>query len=154
MVCGIYWLPDGIAINIHQFRSLFPKCKSSINGSLQRLGFSTNLGRTAASQTIASIFPFLRENMPALRKWTVRRYSPEMEDSLLTRGRPLFEISLDGLGKSRAEPDELPGIEFDCDFEESISLGDARWRAPRDGPLDTDLYSISDSFSMESNLSK
>jgi hypothetical protein len=33
LVCGIYWIPGGIPINIHQLRPLVPKCKSSINGS-------------------------------------------------------------------------------------------------------------------------
>lgn len=73
LVCGIAWLPEGIAINTHQLKLLISRCKSSINGSLQKLGFTENLGRTAAANAITAAYPFLKENISELRKWSVRR---------------------------------------------------------------------------------
>ena len=73
LVCGIAWLPEGIAINTHQLKLLISRCKSSINGSLQKLGFTENLGRTAAANAIIAAYPFLKENQSELRKWSVRR---------------------------------------------------------------------------------
>jgi hypothetical protein len=111
LLCGLCWLPEGIAINTHQLRLLIPKCKSSINGSLQKLGYSMILGRTDCAQAMCNFFPLLRDNQAELRKWTIRKRvgfassvgefeiirPPEIES---TRRRS-FEISLDGLSKSR-----------------------------------------------------
>jgi len=77
LVCGIGWLPEGIAINTHQLRNLVSKCKSSINGSLQKMGFTVNLGRTEAANAVTACFPFLKDNTAELRKWSVRRYPTE-----------------------------------------------------------------------------
>jgi hypothetical protein len=159
MICGIYWLSDGIAINIHQFQSLVPKCKSSINGSLQRLGFSLSLGRTASAQAVTNIFPFLRDNSSLLRRWTVRRYGSEMAARLLNDvsiedHKPLFEISLEGLARhqSAGQPRvELPRIELDSNFEESIPFPETRWDIPRNDLLRSDFDSspISDALWLE-----
>ncbi|EAY11882.1 hypothetical protein TVAG_362620 [Trichomonas vaginalis G3] len=73
LVCGIAWLPEGIAINTHQLKLLISRCKSSINGSLQKLGFTENLGRTAAANAMIAQYSFLKENSTELRKWSVRR---------------------------------------------------------------------------------
>ncbi|KAK8900424.1 hypothetical protein M9Y10_002751 [Tritrichomonas musculus] len=73
LVCGICWLPEGIAINTHQLRFLISKCKSSINGSLQRMGFSSSLGRTETATALSNACPIFKDNTNALRKWTIRK---------------------------------------------------------------------------------
>lgn len=73
LVCGIAWLPEGLAINTHQLKLLISRCKSSINGSFQKLGFTEKLGRLAAANALISVYPFLNENTSELRKWSVRR---------------------------------------------------------------------------------
>ncbi|OHT05128.1 hypothetical protein TRFO_27259 [Tritrichomonas foetus] len=73
LVCGVCWLPEGIAINTHQLRFLISKCKSSINGSLQKMGYNSSLGRTEAAIAISNAFPILKDNNTELRKWTVRK---------------------------------------------------------------------------------
>jgi hypothetical protein len=141
MVCGIYWLPDAIAINIHQLRSLIPKCKSSINVSLQKLGFSNSPGRTASGQTITSIFPFLKDNLSALRKWTIREKTSEIivrESDHPVPTQPFFEISLDGLAWPRDESVHEEEERSD-DFGISIE-GDGPWEMPKNDELGADLY--------------
>ncbi|KAK8871073.1 hypothetical protein M9Y10_008986 [Tritrichomonas musculus] len=39
LVCGIFWLKRSIAINISQLSILMGKCQSSINNSLQKMGY-------------------------------------------------------------------------------------------------------------------
>lgn len=73
LTCGVCWLPEGLAINTHQLKLMIFKCKSSINGSLQKMGFNVSLGRTEAATAMVSGIPFLKENSAELRQWTVRR---------------------------------------------------------------------------------
>jgi hypothetical protein len=128
MICGIYWLPDGLAINIHRLRQLVPKCKSSINGSLQKLGFTVNLGRSECAQAVTALFPLLKENAE-LRKWTIRKQAGYQRmgspGSIPVHER--FEISLDGLKKDRPGLN-LPRFDFRCEFDRDI-------RVPED-PID------------------
>jgi hypothetical protein len=72
LVCGVFFLPHGIALNIHRLRALMGKCKSSINGSLQQLG-STSLPQPhgIAPELLARI-PCQHHDPTELRKWTVR----------------------------------------------------------------------------------
>jgi hypothetical protein len=74
LVCGICWLSaDGpIGINTRQLRLLVSKCKSSINGSFQLLGFGNVSTGTDCSVSISRIFPVLRHNFSELRQWTLR----------------------------------------------------------------------------------
>lgn len=73
LVCGIAWLPDGsIAINTHQLRLLIFKCKSSINGSLLKMGYIHTLGRTETSDIISEYFSLIKDNTSEMRQWTIR----------------------------------------------------------------------------------
>lgn len=73
LVCGVCWLNEGIAINTRQLRLLIFKCKSSINGSLHKMGFTVNLGRTEAANALTNVIPILKDNTNELRQWTVRQ---------------------------------------------------------------------------------
>lgn len=73
LVCGICWMPEGIAINTRQLRQLVFKCKSSINGSLHKMGFTVNLGRSEAATAVSLAIPILKDNTNELRQWTVRQ---------------------------------------------------------------------------------
>lgn len=72
LVCGIVWLKNGIAINTHQLSLLINKCKSSINGSFQSLGYGTIPTGCGTSNELITIFPFMRTNFAELRQWTMR----------------------------------------------------------------------------------
>ena len=74
LVCGICWLPNqAIAINTRQLRLILSKCKSSINGSFQQLGYGTVPTGTDSAAVLIKIFPELENNYPELRQWTVRQ---------------------------------------------------------------------------------
>ena len=72
LVCGICWMPDGIAINTRQLRILLSKCKSSINALFQNLGYHTIPASNEFASSLVRIFPNLKDNFPELRKWTPR----------------------------------------------------------------------------------
>ena len=72
LVCGILWLPGAIAINTHQLGFLMAKCKSSINGSLQILGYKEKIARKSASDLVGNSLYAIRNDRSELRKWTVR----------------------------------------------------------------------------------
>jgi hypothetical protein len=76
LVCGVCWLPNGIAIDNRQLLNLIGKCKSSINGSLQKMGYSAVHGRGETSAPLTDAIPMLRNNFNELREWTVRFATP------------------------------------------------------------------------------
>jgi hypothetical protein len=143
MVCGIFWLADGLAVNIHRLRQLVPKCKSSINGSLQKLGFTVNLGRSECAQTITAVFPVLKENNAEIRKWTIRKR--EGAHNIECPPCERFEISLDGLRKPRPAPFDLPRLDLAPEFDEirlrEDQIEDARiWATIRPADLSRDVF--------------
>jgi hypothetical protein len=77
LVCGVIWLPASIAINTRQLRLLIDKCKSSINGSLHRMGYSSVTSRGDTSKQLIEYVPKLRGNFSELRQWTVRQISAQ-----------------------------------------------------------------------------
>lgn len=83
MVCGVLWLPPkGIAINIRQLHLLLDKCKSSINGSLQRMGYNPLPPKNELVGQLIDLIPSLKDNFPGLREWTIRTlsvYTPQPE---------------------------------------------------------------------------
>ena len=72
LVCGVVWLNDSIAINTRQLRSLVEKCKSSINGSLHRMGYNPTAASGDQSTILIEKLPILKGNFSELRQWTVR----------------------------------------------------------------------------------
>lgn len=80
LVCGIFWLDLGFVINIRQMTKVIGKCKSSINGVLLKLGYST------LQLTPAEVYAHIAGsyNVPAElirhRQWTVRRHEEDMMD--------------------------------------------------------------------------
>ena len=72
LVCGVCWKDNMIAINTRQLRLLISKCKSSINGSLQRLGYLTHPNHSDSWKIIFEQIPMLKNNYNELRQWTIR----------------------------------------------------------------------------------
>jgi hypothetical protein len=73
LVCGVFFLRDSLALNIQQLRTLLGKCKSSINGSLQRLGYSALLPGHEAEQEFLSRIPSHCQEPSDLKRWTIRK---------------------------------------------------------------------------------
>ncbi|OHT16736.1 hypothetical protein TRFO_13007 [Tritrichomonas foetus] len=76
LVCGIYWLQEGLAINIQQLKVVLSKCKSSLNASLSKIGLNVILNRAKAAYLVLNTFPFLKDHSSELRQWTVRKRPP------------------------------------------------------------------------------
>jgi len=72
LVCGVCWMDNMIAINTRQLRLLISKCKSSINGSFQKLGYTTNQSHTESWKFLFDRIPLLKDNFSELRQWTIR----------------------------------------------------------------------------------
>ena len=96
IVCGMFWSDDGdLAINTRQLRMLLNKCKSSINGSLQLLGYVSPHASTDTPAIIVSLFPFWKDNFRELRQWTIRR--KVKESKVTVQPTPLLKmVSQDG----------------------------------------------------------
>jgi hypothetical protein len=62
-----------IAVNVRRLRLLVDKCKSSINGSFQRMGCLQFVGKTETVDLLADRIPQIRGNYPELREWSFRR---------------------------------------------------------------------------------
>jgi hypothetical protein len=76
LVCGACPLAEGLAINIRQLRILLGKCKSSINGSFQRMGWIGMPLKDANYQELREKLPHIRMNFAELREWSFRGYRP------------------------------------------------------------------------------
>jgi hypothetical protein len=76
LVCGMCWMDEAIAVNIRQARKLLDRCKSSINGSLQKMGYLPTAARSEVWQYLFSRIPCLKDNFPEVRQWTVRCRAP------------------------------------------------------------------------------
>jgi hypothetical protein len=72
LVCGVCWLDNAIAINTRQLLLLVAKCKSSINGSLQKMGYTTHVSHSESWKVLFPRIPALQGHFPELRQWSVR----------------------------------------------------------------------------------
>lgn len=73
LVCGICWIGWDIAINTRQLRLLINKCKSSINGAIAKMGYSTAPIKGEGFSALINVIPFLKGNFVEQRMWTVRK---------------------------------------------------------------------------------
>lgn len=72
IVCGIVWLTYFIMVNTRQLRILLGKCKSSINGSFQSLGYLPAVPNVNDTSNFINTFSLLKDNFSELRTWTFR----------------------------------------------------------------------------------
>ena len=73
LICGICWYKNYIVVNIRQMSYLLEKCKSSINGSLQRLSFIVLSDKQLSVKIIIEAFPYLENHPDLIQTWTVRQ---------------------------------------------------------------------------------
>ncbi|OHT09611.1 hypothetical protein TRFO_21404 [Tritrichomonas foetus] len=75
LVCGVCWLGCDIAINTRQLRILILKSKSTINGALAKMGYTTIPIKSHDPTELVENIPFLKSHPQELRQWTTRRNS-------------------------------------------------------------------------------
>ena len=80
IVTGLGFTGPFICVNTRQFKNLMGKCKSSINGCFQEIGYIAVKTKPKARAVILSVLPSLQGDPGAQRQWTVR-YHP---------GNPIF----------------------------------------------------------------
>jgi hypothetical protein len=72
ILTGICFSGRLVCINTRQLKCFLARCKSSINGSFQQLGFVSLRTKVKARNCVMALLPSLREHQMILRQWTVR----------------------------------------------------------------------------------
>lgn len=80
IACGVCWIKDGIATNIRQLKYLLGKSKSTINGSLQKMGYDTIPPKGLDAIPLIEALPYLENNFNELRQWTIRRLNNQPKE--------------------------------------------------------------------------
>ena len=80
LVCGIVFFEGGIGINTSQLSKLFHRCKSSINSSLNEIGYSHIVAKSQGNQDLIREIPNLEKMPLELRKWTTRYFNDNSDN--------------------------------------------------------------------------
>jgi hypothetical protein len=72
IVAGLGVAGPFIVVNTRQLKHLIRRCKSSINGSFQHLGYLAVKTKSKARECVLGILPTLKTDQGAIRQWTVR----------------------------------------------------------------------------------
>lgn len=73
LICGVCWYKNYIVVNIRQMSYLLDKCKSSINGSLQRLCLFVLQDKKQSLKIILEAIPYLKNQPDLIITWSVRQ---------------------------------------------------------------------------------
>jgi hypothetical protein len=84
-------------------RVLVGKCKSSINGSIQQLGYFAQPQNMGMDPELLAQIPSDYHEISELRKWTIRRRLPQIQDA-----SPPFIVPLPILSRERKEIETEP----------------------------------------------
>lgn len=124
IVCGICWMDNMIAINTRQLRLLINKCKSSINGSLQKLGFLTNPSHSESWKVLFERIPYLKDNFCELRQWTIRRLetSDRMRYPTLLTTSNLLPLTYQKQPSSQESDQEQQYDQKQCQFVSPVPV--------------------------------
>lgn len=79
ILTGVAFAGPFICVNTRQLKNFLGRCKSSINGSLQQLGYIAVKTKSKARSCVLAVMPLLTNDVNLLRQWTVRGAS---EDAL------------------------------------------------------------------------
>jgi hypothetical protein len=85
VICGICFVGPMICINTRQLKGLLSRCKSSINGILQELGYIGVKSRSKTRSCILAAIPSLERNLSLLRQWSVRHASEDAQFCFLSK---------------------------------------------------------------------
>lgn len=75
IACGIFFFEGGVAVNTSQLKILINRCRSSINSSLNEIGYSNIPKKNDGLVKLEKLTPFFFENPNEARKWTIRYFS-------------------------------------------------------------------------------
>ena len=72
ILTGVCFAGPIVCVNTRQLKSFLSRCKSSINGSFQQLGYVALRTKSKARNCVLSTLPSLQNQQIILRQWTVR----------------------------------------------------------------------------------
>ena len=73
VLIGVCFVGPYVCVNTRQLKSYLCRCKSSINGALAKMGYSTAPIKGDLSRGLVMAIPFLKGNFAEQRMWTIRR---------------------------------------------------------------------------------
>jgi hypothetical protein len=99
ILTGICFVGPVVCVNTRQLKNFLGRCKSSINGSLQQMGFVALRTKAKARSCVAALLQSLKNQQEMLRQWTVR-YTSHLSQFCFVSSFPrdrLPEITADDL---------------------------------------------------------
>jgi hypothetical protein len=124
MCAGICFLGPLICLNTRQLKGIMGRCKSSINGLLQQLGYVTLRTRATTRFCLIRALPILAQYPAYMRQWTVRHVSEACTICFVSRFGPSTAVAV-GLQSLVAEDGppvpEMPVGHLVLQFEALVS---------------------------------
>ena len=84
VLTGICFAGPIICVNTRQLKAFLSRCKSSINGSFQQLGFVALRTKAKAKSCVVTVLPSLEEHQNILRQWTIRYASNDVQSCFVS----------------------------------------------------------------------
>lgn len=131
LVCGVVKLSDGIAVNNHQLSILLGKCKSSINGTLQRMKYAPFPLNLRCTSELVERIPRLKNNYSELRQWTMRRRMAQTPEPKIAVPHHNEGVNLS------VSIDNEPVKEF---FSDPLCIPIHGWESPVGNNIEDDLF--------------
>jgi hypothetical protein len=72
ILVGLCFIGPCVCVNTRQLKTFMARCKSSINGSFQQLGYVLIAARAKARECVLASLPALRAHREVMRQWTAR----------------------------------------------------------------------------------
>lgn len=72
VLVGVCFAGPFICVNTRQLKNFLGRCKSSINGSFQQMGYVALRTKAKARSCVVAVMPSLQNEQNILRQWTVR----------------------------------------------------------------------------------
>lgn len=165
VVSGVGFAGRYICVNTRSLKAFLGRCKSSINGSFQQMGYVALKTKTKARNCILAIMHSLIDDPDNLRQWTVRCVSsnakfsiissfpdakkPEISDCDLVKQpeRPtihqirLVPTQIRPAVVAPITPNPMDTYNFDLDWhgEKSLDLG-STWDIPSVAPIQNEHF--------------
>ena len=88
VLIGIAFAGPFICVNTRQLKTFLGRCKSSINGSFQQLGYIALRTKSKARNCVLSVLPSLSSESNLLRQWSVRCASEDAKFCYISHFMP------------------------------------------------------------------
>lgn len=87
ILVGLCFAGPFICVNTRTLKGFLGRCKSSINGSFQQMGYAAVRTKSKARNCVLAVLPNLAEDQITLRQWTVRYATNDVEFCYLSSFR-------------------------------------------------------------------